>query len=134
MNLTKKGAIKKFREQWAEMGKHGLTKEQYFSRHDELMPPKNLCWLCKYVSDTRESVAIPCQSLCPIDWRSDDGACLSLTKEKTLFDKWDDVRKLVVWRNSIGKCLNRNINQMKRLATLISKLPERRKRNETNKG
>ena len=101
--MNSKEAIRKFRSQWREMAKLGLTKTEYFERHPKMKRPINLCSLCEY----QHEVSHRC---CLINWNTSlDNNC---GRSGSLYNRWS--------------CYihSGRIKKAKELALAISKLPE----------
>ncbi len=101
--MSREEAIKRFREQWREMGKLGISKGEYFSRQHLRIGewPLALCYLC--------GTAARPNDCCFIDWGSIDHTCAD---HDTLYSRW---------KNAF---CNGNIEQAKKYALLIAELPE----------
>ena len=109
MRLSKEEAIKRFRKQWRWMAKTGRrSKVDYFieSRIPNKDIPVGKCYLCEY---QRFPFFISCDK-CLIEWGSE--SCM------------DDGSPYTMWRSAAGE------EDRKRLASLISKLPERKRENK----
>lgn len=101
--MSREEAIKRFREQWREMGKLGISKAEYFSRQHLRIGnrPTAHCYLC--------GTAAKPNDCCFIDWGSTSRTCAD---NDSLYNKWKDA------------FYHRDIEQAKKYALLIAELPE----------
>lgn len=106
IKLTKKEAIKLFREHWtwlAETGGNEDSKAQWLIDNDYLNIECN-CFLCEYVKQKHNN---NCDK-CPIDWKSNRST--SIICFYNYFEEWEEAK---------------TVKDRKYFAKLISQLPEK---------
>ena len=110
MNLTKEEAIALFREHWSWLAETGSLDKQAFIREKGHGKIKDDCYLCEYCGATYDEGTI-C-SRCPIEWphylTGEPARCTD-----SYFDDWIEYVECG------------NVEERKRLAKIISELPEK---------
>jgi hypothetical protein len=110
MKLTKKKAIKLFREHWRWLAETGSTIKSNWPGHDFLKDEiASMCFLCEYM-DQVDGENGGCDG-CLIDWPGENCADKhSIGDDKGLFAKW--------WKAKTEKT-------RQKYAKIISELPEK---------
>jgi hypothetical protein len=107
MDLTREKAIALFREHWQWLAETGSGDKMVFLKEKGHGKIKDDCYLCEYCGATYDSGTL-C-SRCPIEWphylTGEPGQCTD-----SYFDDWIECR---------------DVDERKRLAKIISELPEK---------